>query len=58
MVKLLKKGDKAVPGNCRGITLLLISTVGKAFCKSKVFCEILNDRMGIMLEKNERLSKG
>ena len=37
---LFKKGDKADPGNCRGITLL--STVGKTFCK------FLNDRTGML----------
>ena len=38
VVNLFKKGDKADPGNCRGITLL--STVGETVCK------ILNDRIG------------
>ena len=44
------QGDKADPGNYRGITLL--STVGKIFCK------ILNDRVGTMLEKEEKISEG
>ena len=44
--RLFKKGDKADPGNCRGITLL--STVGKTFRK------ILNERMGTMLEKDKK----
>ena len=39
-----KKGDKEVPGNYRGITL--VSVVGKVFCK------ILNNRLV------ERLDKG
>ena len=50
VVNLFKKGDKTVPGNYRGITLL--STVGKTFCK------ILNDRVGTMLEKEEKISEG
>ena len=37
IVNLFKKGDKEVPGNYRGITLL--SVVGKVFCK------ILNNRL-------------
>ena len=45
-MNLLKKGDKADPGNYRGITLL--STVGKTFC------QILNDRMGTMMGKKEQ----
>ena len=45
VVNLFKKSDKADPGNYRGITLL--STVGK------IFCRILNDRVGTMLEKEE-----
>ena len=47
---LFKKGDKAGPGNYRGITLL--STVGQTFCK------ILNDRVGMMLEKGEEIIQG
>ena len=50
VVNLFKKGDEADPGNYRGITLL--STVGKLFCK------ILNDRVGTMLEKKEKISEG
>ena len=50
VVNLFKKGDKAEPGNCRGITLL--STVGTTFCK------ILNDRMGTTTEKEEKKSEG
>ena len=46
----ISKKDKADPGNCRGITLL--SAVGKTFC------EILNDRMGTMLEKDEKIREG
>ena len=41
---------KADPGNYRGITLL--STVGK------IFCRILNDGVGKMLEKEEKISEG
>ena len=44
VVNLFKKGDKADPGNYRGITLL--ST------------KIVNDRVGTMLEKEEKISKG
>ena len=41
VVNSFKKGEKADPGNYRGITLLsTISTVGKSFSK------ILNDRTG------------
>ena len=50
VVNLFKKGDKAEPGNYRGITLL--STVGK------IFCRILNDRIGKILEKEDKLSEG
>ena len=45
-VDLFKKGEKADWGNCGGITLL--GTVSKTFCK------ILNDRMGTMMEKEEK----
>ena len=50
VVSLFKIGDKADPGNCREITLL--STVGK------IFCRIPNDRVGTMLEKEEKISEG
>ena len=50
VVNLFKKGDKADLGNYRGITLL--STIGKTFCKS------LNDRVGTMLEMEEKISEG
>ena len=50
VVDLFKKGDKANPGNYRGTTLL--STAGKTFCK------ILNDRIGTMMEKEEKVSEG
>ena len=50
VVNLLKKGDKGEPGNYRGITLL--STVGK------IFCRILNNRLGTMLENEEKISEG
>ena len=50
VVNLFKKGDKADPGNHRGITPL--STVGKTSCK------ILNDRMGTLLEKDKKQSEG
>ena len=50
VVNLFKKGEKADPGNCRGITPL--STVEKTICK------LLNDRMGTMLEKAKRRSEG
>jgi len=46
VVNLFKKGDKADPGNYRGITLL--STVGK------IFYMILNDSVESMLEKEEK----
>ena len=49
-MNLFKKGDKADPGNYKGITLL--STIGKTFCN------ILNDRMGTMMEKEENISEG
>ena len=45
-----KRGDKTDPGHCRGITLL--STVGKTFCK------MLNDRVGTVLENEEKISVG
>ena len=51
VVNLFKKGDKADPGNYRGLTTLL-STVGKTFC------DILNDRVGTMLEKDEKINEG
>ena len=50
IVSLFKKGDKADPGTYRGITLL--STVGKTFCIT------LNDRMGTMIEKRDKMSEG
>ena len=50
LANLLKKGDKADPGNYGWITLL--SPVGKTFCK------ILNDRMGTTTEKEEKKSEG
>ena len=50
VVNLFKKGDKADPGNYRG--KMLLSPVGKIFCK------ILNDRVGTMLEKAEKISDG
>ena len=46
---LFKKGDQADPGNYREITLF--SSVGKTFCM------ILNDRMGTMSEKDEKISE-
>ena len=49
-MNIFKKGDKAEPGNYRGITLL--STVGE------IFCRILNDRVGTILEKEEKISEG
>ena len=49
-VYLFKKGDKADPGNCRGITLSI--TVGKTFCN------VLRDRMGTLLENDERICEG
>ena len=45
-----KKGDKEVPGNYRGITLL--SVVGKVFCK------ILNNRLVERLDKGRLLHEG
>ena len=50
VVNLFKKGGKADPGNYRGMTLL--TTAGKTFCK------ILNDRMGKLMEKEEKISEG
>ncbi|CAB1096931.1 unnamed protein product [Ectocarpus sp. CCAP 1310/34] len=50
VVNLFKKGDKTVPGNYRGITLL--NTVGKVFCK------LLNDRIVGVLEKEHSISEG
>ena len=47
---VFKKGGKADPGNCRGISLL--SSVGSTFR------EILNDRMGtLMMEKKDKKAK-
>ena len=46
MLHLFKKGDKADPGNCKGVKLLLISAV----CKT--FRNILNDRMGTAMKKD------
>ena len=37
IVNLFKKGDKEVPGNYRGITLLCV--------EGNVFCKILNNRL-------------
>ena len=45
-----KKGDKADPGNYRGITMR--STVGKTFRK------ILNDKKGTMMEREAKVSEG
>ena len=42
----MRKGDKVGPGNNRGMT------VGETCCK------ILNDRMGTMMEKEDKLSEG
>ena len=50
VVNSFKKGDKADPGNYRGMTLL--SAVGKTFCT------ILNDGMGTMMEKEEKIREG
>ena len=50
VVNLFKKGDKADPGNYRGITLL--STVGKLFGK------MIDNRMGDMLEGKQKISEG
>ena len=50
IVNLFKKGDKEVPGNYRGITLL--SVVGKVFCK------ILNNRLVERLDKGRLLHEG
>ena len=50
VVNLLKKVDKSDPGNYKKMTLL--NTVGKTFCK------ILNDRMGTMMEKEDKISEG
>ena len=49
VANLFKKGGKADPGNCGGITLL--STVGQSFCK------VLKDRTGTMMETEEKISK-
>ena len=46
VVNVFKKGDKADPGNYRGITLL--RTVGKTFS------DILNDRLGTMTDLGAR----
>ena len=50
IVNLFKKGDREVPGNYRGITLL--SVVGKVFCK------ILNNRLVQCLDKGGALHEG
>ena len=50
VVNVFKKGDKADPGNCRGMTLF--STA------DKIFCKILNDRMGTLLETDAEISEG
>ena len=50
VANLFKKGGKADPGPYQGITLLSTAR--------KTFCEILNDRMGTMLEKDEKISEG
>ena len=50
VANLFKKGGKADPGNCGGITLL--STVGKTFCS------ISNDRMGTMMKEEEYVCEG
>ena len=41
----MKKGDAADPGNYGGVTLLSIV--------SRTVCEILNNRMGTMMEEEE-----
>ena len=50
VVNLFKNGDKVDPGKYKGIALL--STVGKTFRN------IVNDRMGTMMEKEEKTSEG
>ena len=50
VLNLFENGDKAAPGNYRGMTLL--STVGKILCK------ILNGRMGTMMKKGEQICEG
>ena len=49
VVNFFKKEDKADPRDYRGMTLLY--TVGKIFCK------ILNDRIGMMMEKEDKISE-
>ena len=51
-MNLFKEGDKADPGNYRGITLLLITTVGKTCC------DILDQRAGTAMAKHDKMSEG
>lgn len=55
LVNPLKKGNKAELENCRGITLL--STLGESTA-GEASRKMLNDRLGMMLEKGERSANG